>query len=63
MSVKILHFKHSICDTNLLVFMTILYIWLRVSCIGIIIMVQFTVSGNVWKNTFIAVGRREMLEI
>jgi len=63
MSVQVLNFKHSICDRNLSHFMTILYIWLRVSCIDIIVMVQFTVSGKVWKNNFIAVGPREMLEM
>jgi hypothetical protein len=44
MSVQILNFKHSICNRNLSQFMTVLYIWLRVSCIDVIVMAQFIVS-------------------
>jgi len=43
MSVQILNVKHSICERNLSQFGTILYMWLRVSCIDIVVMVQFTV--------------------
>jgi len=43
MSVQILNLKHSIFKTNLSQFMTVLYMYLRVSCIDIVVMVQFTV--------------------